>query len=124
MRMVSIVIMMMNNFSFGLYLMITLKKYTSTPAPANFSFLYQKLASKQRYTAKHDEKPLVQQKISLKKAGGFESGKIFGKILFLERQNFERVLKRQEGLKVGRYLGKYPFWRGKSLKEFERGRRF
>ena len=90
MTMVSIVIMMMNNFSFGLYLMITLKNYTSTPAPANFSFLYHKLARKQRYTAKQDEKPLVQQKITLKEAGGFESGKIFGKILFLERQKFER----------------------------------
>ena len=71
--------------------MITLKNYTSTPAPANFSFLYHKLARKQRYTAKQDEKPLVQQKITLKDAGGFESGKIFGKILFPERQKFERV---------------------------------
>ena len=91
MTMVSIVIMMMNNFSFGLYLMITLKNYTSTPAPANFSFLYHKLARKQRYTPKPDEKPLVQQKITLKESGGFESGKIFGKILFPERQKFERV---------------------------------
>ena len=68
--------------------MITLKNYTSTPAPANFSFLYHKLARKQRYTAKQDEKPLVQQKITLKEAGGFESGKIFWKILFPERQKW------------------------------------
>ena len=54
----------MNNFSLGLYLMITFnKKCTNTQDPTNFSFLYFKLARKQRNTANQNETPLVQQKI-------------------------------------------------------------
>ena len=56
-------IMMMNNFSLGLYLMITFKNCTNTQDPTNFSFLYFKLARKQRNRANQNETPLAQQKI-------------------------------------------------------------
>ena len=45
--------------------------------------------------------------------GRFESGKIFWKLLLPERQK-KRVGKRQEGLKVEKYFGKYSFRRGRS----------